>query len=143
MTPEALAALHGRCFTTPRPWSAGEFASLVSLPGSFLLTRPLAFLLGRAVAGEAELLTLAVAPEARRQGTARALVEDFAAEARARGAQTAFLEVAADNLPARALYAAAGWAEAGRRRGYYTPPGATPVDALVLRRALGDPDLKF
>ena len=138
MTPDALAALHVRCFDgAPRPWSADEFATLLSSTGSFLLTRPQGFLLGRVVADEAELLTLAVAPEGRRQGRGRALTAEFAAAARAGGAATAFLEVAAGNAAARALYAAQGWTEAGRRRGYYGPGR----DALVLRldlRALRD-----
>lgn len=134
--PEALAALHARSFTTPRPWNAREFASLLAMPGSFLKIRPQAFVLGRAIAGEAELLTLAVAPEARRHGTGRALVEDFTDEARDRGAETAFLEVAADNAPARALYAATGWEQTGARRGYYTTPEGTKIDALILRRPL-------
>ncbi|MFT3688752.1 GNAT family N-acetyltransferase [Paenirhodobacter sp.] len=128
MTPADLAALHARCFTTPRPWSEGEFRDLLAAPFTFLLTAPQGFLLGRVIAGEAELLTLAVAPEARRRGTGRALLAGFAETARARGADSAFLEVAEDNAPARALYAAAGWREAGRRRGYYHPG----IDALVL-----------
>lgn len=140
MTPEALAALHARCFTTPRPWSAGEFAQLLDSPRCFLLTRPqdgppntpLGFLLGRVIADEAELLTLAVAPEARRAGLGRDLTREFAATSRARGATGAFLEVAADNRAARALYAGLGWREAGRRRGYYGPGR----DALVLSLAL-------
>jgi len=136
VSPEALAHLHARCFTTPRPWRATEFADLLTAPGTFLLTRPDGFLLGRALAGEAELLTLAVAPEARRQGSARALIADFVEEATRRGAEHAFLEVAADNAPARALYAATGWTEAGRRPGYYHRPDGTAVDALVLRLPL-------
>ena len=54
---------------------------------------------------------------ARRRGQGRALVTRFLAAARAQGAETAFLEVAADNTAAIALYAATGWTEAGRRRG--------------------------
>lgn len=132
MTPAALAALHARCFTTPRPWSEAEFAELLGTPFTFLLTAPSGFLLGRVIAGEAELLTVAVAPEARRLGSGRALLAGFAQAARARGADSAFLEVAEDNAPARALYAAAGWAEAGRRRGYYHTPDGRRIDALVL-----------
>jgi ribosomal-protein-alanine N-acetyltransferase len=64
------------------------------------------------------------------------LVEDFTDEARDRGAETAFLEVAADNAPARALYAATGWEQTGARRGYYTTPEGTKIDALILRRPL-------
>lgn len=141
MTPEALAALHARCFTTPRPWSAREFAQLLDSPRCFLLTRPrdgsadsrAGFLLGRVIADEAELLTLAVAPQARRAGLGRDLTREFAATSRARGATGAFLEVAADNQAAQALYAGLGWREAGRRRGYYGPG----LDALVLSLGLG------
>ena len=105
MSPEDLAALHARCFDeSPPPWSAAAFAGALAAPGAFLLTAGGAFLLGRVVADEAELLTLAVAPENRRQGTARALLGRFEAGARARGAAGAFLEVAASNAAARALY---------------------------------------
>ena len=136
MTPDDLAALHARCFVTPRPWTAAEFAGLLAAPGAFLLTESSGFLLGRVIAGEAELLTVAVDPLARRQGSGRALVAQFAAQARARGAQTAFLEVAEGNEPARALYAACGWPAAGRRRGYYRHPDGRAEDALVLTLAL-------
>lgn len=136
MTPAEMARLHAACFTTPRPWTEAEFAGLLAEPSVFALTRPGAILLGRAIAGEAELLTLAVDPAARRQGLAHALVQDFLAEARARAAESAFLEVAEANAPARALYAAAGFAQAGRRRGYYRLPGGGAEDALVLVRAL-------
>ncbi|MFP4275098.1 MAG: GNAT family N-acetyltransferase, partial [Paracoccaceae bacterium] len=60
----------------------------------------------------------------------------FEAQARARQAERAFLEVAADNRAALALYRAAGWAEAARRAGYYTRAGALPEDALLLCRDL-------
>lgn len=133
-----LAALHVRCFTLPRPWSAAEFAAMLDMGGSFLLLRDHGFLLGRAIAGEAELLTLAVAPELRRQGIAMDLLGEFTATARKGGADTAFLEVASDNLPAQALYARAGWQGCGRRKSYYAPG----VDALVLRLDL-PPDGAF
>lgn len=137
MTPEALAQLHGACFTVPRPWTAAEFAGLLDGPGVFLLTEGAeGFLMGRALAGEAELLTLAVAPAARRQGLGARLVARFLAEARARGAESAFLEVAAGNAAALALYLAAGFAQAGRRRGYYRGPDGHIEDALVLAQPL-------
>ena len=136
MTPEALARLHALCFTRPRPWSAAEFDALLKGPGCFLVARETGFVLGRAVAGEAELLTLAVDPAHRRQGAGCRLVAGFEAEAARRGADTAFLEVAASNAPARALYRAAGWDEAGVRRGYYRDPGGPAEDAIILARAL-------
>ncbi len=139
MTPLDLAALHARCFATPRPWTPGEFTEILADPLVFLLVEGDAgFLLGRAVAGEAELLTLAVAPEARRRGLGQRLVSRFLYQARLRGAESAFLEVAADNDAAQAVYARAGFIPAGRRRGYYRGADGKSVDALVLRRALDD-----
>jgi ribosomal-protein-alanine N-acetyltransferase len=137
MTPEALAALHRTAFTdTPRPWSAAEFAALLDQPGTLLATRPGGFALGRVAGPEAELLTLAVHPAARRRGLATRLVAAFEAEAAARGAEECLLEVAETNAAARALYARLGYLPAGRRRGYYRRPAAPAVDALVLRKVL-------
>ncbi|MGB3315083.1 MAG: ribosomal protein S18-alanine N-acetyltransferase [Albidovulum sp.] len=135
-SPDELAAIHGAAFTTPRPWSAAEIADLLAGPGVFLITEPGGFLIGRAIADEAEVLTVAVLPDIRGQGLGTNLVATFLGEARARGAATAFLEVAADNLAARTLYARAGFAETGRRRHYYTTNGGNPVDALILSRPL-------
>lgn len=132
-----MARLHARCFVMPRPWSEAEFAGFLADPLAFLLVEADAGLMvGRAVAGEAELLTIAVAPEARQRGLGRKLISRFLYQARLRGAESAFLEVAADNTAARALYAAAGFQPAGIRRGYYRTPEGQPVDALVLRRGL-------
>lgn len=143
MTPEALALLHARCFRSPPPWSAADFAGLLADPLAFLLVEGDAgFLIGRAVAGEAELLTLAVAPEARRRGLARSLVARFLYQARVRGADRAFLEVAADNAAAIALYESTGFTLFGRRRGYYHAPDGTRTDALVLARDLATPPLR-
>ena len=130
--PEALARLHAACFAVPRPWSAGEIAAVLASPGAALLRHPEGFAIGRAVAGEAELLTLAVDPARRRRGAGAALLAAFEARARAEGAAEAVLEVAERNGPARALYARAGWREAGRRPRYY----ADGQDALVLRKTL-------
>ncbi|RME14900.1 MAG: GNAT family N-acetyltransferase [Alphaproteobacteria bacterium] len=136
MTPAQMAALHARAFPRERPWSAAEIAALMDTPGGFAVTGPSGFALGRAIAGEAELLTIAVAPEARRQGRGRALLAAFEAEAARRGAARGFLEVAEDNAAARALYAAAGWQETGRRPGYYALAGGGRVDALLMDKAL-------
>lgn len=129
--PRALAALHAAAFTVPRPWTAEELAALLAHPGAVLAAAEQGFALARVAADEAELLTIAVAPAARRRGLGRQLLARVLTAAAGRGARSVFLEVAADNAPARALYAMAGFAEAGRRRGYYG--GA---DALVLRRPL-------
>ena len=137
MTPAALAALHGRCFATPRPWAEAEFVLFATDPLVFVLVEGDAgFLLGRAVAGEAEVLTLAVAPEARRRGLGRKLVARFLYQARLRGAGSAFLEVSAENAAAIALYESAGFAAAGRRKGYYATPEGARIDAIVMWRDL-------
>ncbi|MBL9049885.1 MAG: GNAT family N-acetyltransferase [Tabrizicola sp.] len=137
MTPEALAALHARCFRTPPPWSSGDFAGFLTDPLAFLLVEGDAgFLLGRTVAGEAELLTLAVSPEARRLGLGRKLVSRFLYQAQLRGAERAFLEVSAENLAAIALYESAGFARVGRRPGYYQSTDGQRLDALILTRNL-------
>ena len=102
------------------------------MPGCFALATDAGFVLARQAADEAEILMLAVLPAARRQGLGRRLVEACAAEAARHGATTLFLEVAAGNDAARALYRATGFAQVGRRRGYY----ADGADALVLRRPL-------
>lgn len=137
MTPGALAALHGRCFVTPRPWDAAEFSDFLADPLCFLLVEGDAgFLLGRVAAGEAELLTIAVAPEARGRGLGRKLLARFIYQARLRAAESAFLEVAEDNAAAKALYLSAGFGESGRRKGYYYAPDGRRTDALVMVRSL-------
>ena len=99
--------------------------------------------IGRVAGPEAELLTLAVLPAARRRGLATLLVGAFEAQAVARGAEECLLEVAETNAAARALYAGLGYLAAGRRPGYYRPLGAAPVDALVLRKRPITHDRKF
>ncbi len=94
------------------------------------------FAVGRTIAGEAELLTLAVRPEARRRGAATRLLITFETEAAQRGARCVLLEVAENNAAARALYRSLGYGQAGQRPGYYRSRGAPPVSALILRKLL-------
>jgi ribosomal-protein-alanine N-acetyltransferase len=133
--------VHAKAFDNA--WTAADIARLMHILGGFALIAEeegvVGFILARTVAGEAEILTLAVAPWARRRGVASALVEAAVSEARRRGAHAVFLEVAADNPAALALYQGAGFAQAGLRRAYYGRSGAPAADALVLRRALNTP----
>jgi ribosomal-protein-alanine N-acetyltransferase len=136
----ALAAAHASAFDAS--WTAPDIAALMRASGGFALLAEddagaaQGFILGRALAGEAEIMTLAVAPAARRKGLGRELVEALAKEAVGRDARTLFLEVAADNEGAIALYKAIGFERAGLRRAYYARPGGPRMDALVLRRPL-------
>lgn len=126
-----LAVLHAGAFE--RPWDEAAFEALLVTFNVFgLILDGQGFILCRAVADEAEILTLAVAPMVRRYGAGRALVEAAAATAAARGAESLFLEVASDNIAALGLYASTAFEPAGLRRGYYVG-GA---DAVVMRRAL-------
>jgi len=135
---ETLHALHAAAFDAP--WPAAEIERLMRIMGGFAVlaedAAPQGFILTRTVADEAEILTLAVAPDARRRGIGRALVEAAAQEAARRGARSFFLEVAEDNPAALALYEDVGFQAVGLRRAYYARPGAPPADALVLRRPL-------
>lgn len=89
------------------------------------------FIVYRVVADEAEIITLGVAPNARRGGIAAAMLEIAAADAKKRGAKKMFLEVAEDNAPARALYEQSGFANIGVRPKYYDG-----IDAVMMSRNL-------
>ncbi len=132
MTPQAMARLHAAAFTQSRPWSAEEFAALLDSTGTFVTGDETAFALVRVIADEAELLTIATDPAHRRQGRARRLLETMHAETGARGGARVFLEVADDNLAARALYEASGYSLAGRRKGYYHRADGPAADALIM-----------
>lgn len=135
-----LAALHALCFPPAEAWGEAAFARLLALPGVFGLLaveggEPVGFVLARRAADEAELLTLAVVPARRRRGIAKRLVEACLAALAASGVGRIFLEVAADNDAAQALYRASGFRPLGRRRDYY----GAGRDALVLARPLIPP----
>lgn len=130
---QVMAAIHAAAFAPQARWSVDAMALQLTLPGAFgLIAAPTGFIVVRVAADEAEILTLAVVPSGRRRGAGGALLDAAMGRAWSAGARTMFLEVAQHNAPARGLYAACGFAQVGRRRGYYGP-GA---DALVLRSDL-------
>ncbi|MDD2876165.1 MAG: GNAT family N-acetyltransferase [Acidiphilium sp.] len=127
-----MALIHRECFGAAA-WPAASIATLFSSRFVFgFIADQGGMVIARAVADEAEVLTIGVVPALRRQGIARGLIEAVAAESAGRGARTLFLEVAAENQAALALYRAAHFHEAGVRRNYY----GDDRDALLLRRAL-------
>ena len=134
----ALAALHARAF--PRGWAAKEITDLMRRGAFGFLADDTAlkgFVLAWAPGPEAEILTLVTAPEHRREGWGVQLLAAALAAAQAQGAGAMLLEVADDNDAARALYAATGFVEVGRRLRYYQRESGA-ADALVLRRELGE-----
>jgi len=118
------------------PWSTQDFRDCVTSDAHFLVvaaggTREIAgYVVALDAADEGEILNLAVAPGGRRHGLGRALVQSILEALTARGVRQVYLEVRESNAPARALYAAHGFKEAGRRKQYYRRPAE---DAIVLR----------
>ena len=115
------------------PWAAVAVFALIARDAE-----PQGFVMAWTAAGDAEILTVAVVPEARRRGLGSSLVTAASAAALVRGAASMHLEVAESNEAARALYAKLGYEEAGRRHAYYAGEGGS-VDAIVMRRALPRP----
>jgi ribosomal-protein-alanine N-acetyltransferase len=128
-----LAAIHETSF--PDSWNATAIRDLFATPGVFAFADPDGFILARAAGGEAEILTIAVSPPARRRGIGHILIQAAASHAQKLGADTLFLEVATGNDAARRLYAGAGFTAAGLRKAYY---GAE--DALILKANLPLPN---
>lgn len=130
----ACAALHARCFDPA--WDAEVMEVFFADPNCIALyageAACEAFLIVRIAADEAEILTIAVAPERRRQGLARRLLTGAAAELRSRGVQRLFLEVDDTNLAALALYRDLGAERIGHRPAYY----ANGADASIYSLAL-------
>jgi [ribosomal protein S18]-alanine N-acetyltransferase len=134
-----LANLHGACFADA--WSETTLAELLASPGvfAFLADTGEGFVLARAVAGEAEILSIGVVPAFRQKGIGRRLLSAAAIEAKRRGAERLFLEVASDNSPALALYRRAGFVKVGRRAGYYhRAAGAVAAEILAIGLAQDD-----
>ena len=132
----ALADLHAGSQPAARPWSAADFAGTLAQTSVFCLTLDSGFALGRVILDEAEVLLIAVHQDAQRRGYATTLMSDFGAHAQNLGARTGFLDVAASNTAARSLYRRCGWTEHGRRKGYYSLPGGSKDDALLMRKHL-------
>ena len=136
MQPEALATLHALCFITPRPWRADEFKNLLDTPGIFIITHDHGFALGRIAGPEAELLTIAVHPDAQNAGMGRRLVADFSQHATSLGANDIFLEVAENNAAAIALYRKSGFVEVAKRGEYFKQTNGPALTALVMKYSI-------
>ena len=135
----ALAAIHAASFN--RGWSEQEFEQLLTdrnviADRAARGSRIVAFIVSRRATDEAEILSVAVARNARSRGLARKLLDLHLRRLAGFGLRTVFLEVDVDNMPACRLYARAGFLEVGRRPGYYAQGRAKSASALVLRRDL-------
>ena len=135
----AMAALHAASFR--RGWSDDEMERLL-LDSQVIAHRAArgrrvdGFILSRRAADEAEILSVAVERRRRGKGCARALLDLHLRRLAGMGVRAVFLEVDEHNAPARKLYDRAGFAQVGRRQGYYPAEGGAASAALVLRRDL-------
>lgn len=136
MIAEQLAQTHKAAFTNSRPWSADEFATLLIQKTTLTVGDSDCFIIGRVQLDEAEILTLATGPRHQRQGRATAALHDFLVRLTKLGVKTVFLEVAADNVGALALYKKTGFTQVGLRQGYYRRASGPPCDAIVLQTTL-------
>lgn len=133
-------AIHKACF--PIYWKEQEIADMLLASGTQgwlarLGDKPAGMLLTRAQFEQAEILTIAVLPEAQRAGIAKRLMADAEQALSASGVKKIFLEVAENNVSAHALYLKLGYAEVSRRAGYYRQENGSFVDALVMAKEIG------
>ncbi len=138
------AALHASGFS--RAWSDGEIRALLAQKGVFgFIARPsdgrraapAGFVLARTAADEAEILTVAVSRQLRRDGMGWRLMGAVIRHLRAEAIATLFLEVDETNRPAIALYEKLGFRQVAERSRYYTQESGVRTAALVLRLDLG------
>jgi ribosomal-protein-alanine N-acetyltransferase len=123
---DRAAGLHGESFLAlgERAWTRQDLAGLLASPGVTGLLL------------QAESRDVAVRPTERRRGAGRRLLTAVIDRVCEAGAQTLFLEVGADNPPARALYEAMGFRVIGTRPAYYRRGEGPPADALIMRLSL-------
>lgn len=140
---EDLADIHARNFS--RAWTDGEFHDLLSKKPVFGFAvrelrwgkgRLLGFVLARAVADEAEILTIAVLPDWQGHGLGRKLMDAVLAKVHSDRVESIFLEVDETNQSAVALYRKLGFFEVGGRKDYYENVRGARTTALVMRRDL-------
>ncbi|HEY3635986.1 MAG TPA: ribosomal protein S18-alanine N-acetyltransferase [Caldimonas sp.] len=127
----------------PFPWTRGNFVdSLVAGYTAWTLNHVDGDLVGYCVAmtgvGEMHLLNITVAPAARRCGHARRMLADLVRLCRMRQASRLWLEVRESNADAREVYRRLGFAQVGRRKGYYPAPEGQREDAVVMSLDVAD-----
>ena len=142
----ALARLHAELFEPA--WDTGSFKQILTHPGCAALFarssrtgKIVGFVIGRSAADEMEILSLGVARERQRQGIGRRLLEALIGVASRSEVRRLYLEAAAGNSAAIALYSRLGFEQCGRRRGYYARAGAPAEDAILLSLVLS-PDAR-
>jgi [ribosomal protein S18]-alanine N-acetyltransferase len=134
-----LAELHGSSFH--RGWGEAEFEAMLTERDTLvhrlkLGRKTIGFAVSRMAADEAEILSIAIDGSHRGRGLSRKLLLTHLGHLAGRGVRTVFLEVEENNLPARRLYARAGFGIAGRRERYYRQASGEQLNAVLMRRDL-------
>ncbi|MBD8531107.1 ribosomal protein S18-alanine N-acetyltransferase [Massilia sp. CFBP 13647] len=142
MTLDDVDEVHAlECSVFPHPWSRANFSDSVKAGYDAWLLRDAEgqlagyFLLMYAL-DEAHLLDVAVAGTRHGTGLGRYLLDTLCARAREMGAESVLLEVRPSNARALAVYKRFGFAEIGRRKGYYPAHDGKREDAIVMRHAV-------
>lgn len=117
-----ITALHATCFKVSWPLPDMEAHIQNDLALGWCQDDLKGFIIIRSVFEQSEVLTLAVDPNARRQGIAETLLRVAGEKLQKRSVKALFLEVAEDNPSAIALYQKLGFEALGRRPRYYKRP---------------------
>jgi ribosomal-protein-alanine N-acetyltransferase len=124
-------------------WTRSQCAGILPMTGVKLVLAEdgednvVGFSLYRTIAGDSELLLLAVHPKARGIGIGRLLLSHFIEDSKKNGADRIHLEVR-DGNSAVDVYRAAGFEQVNRRRNYYHGRGGGSYDALTFVLSAGD-----
>lgn len=95
-----------------------------------------AYCLYQVVFEQAEILRIGTHPDYQRQGIASQLFIKLNKELQDNKVESLLLEVRADNLPAIALYERQGFVIIHQRKGYYSQPNHSAIDALIMQLKL-------
>lgn len=126
---DKIANLHKKCFPN-KPWSADDFRDLKK-SGCEIIMSENGFIVYRIAVDEAEIITIGVNPEMRRNGIASAMIGIIEKNVKNQGVKKIFLEVSAANIPAQKLYENLGYKMIGSRPKYYDG-----IDAILMSKEL-------
>lgn len=139
---QAVMRVMGAAFSSlyGESWNEHQCRSMLSLPGTQLMIascgqRPCGFAISREVAGEEELLMIAVDPQHQNKGIGLTILKRLIADAVKNEITSVFLEVRSNN-PAQSLYQKLGFQKIGLRPAYYTGATKEKFDAITYKKSL-------
>ena len=133
MTPKEMSELHSQCMNGYQIWSEAYYKKLLESKTSIFKSSSFGFGCARLIKDEAEILMVLIKPTARRNGHATLILKKLAEELQSLGCKQIYLEVAATNKKAIALYLKNNFHCIGKRSKYYSLKNGNKIDALVLK----------